>query len=146
VRIKIPKNSIQLVTKAVSQNAPKVMSKVSEVATPVIMKAGTHIKPVADVIAKNPGKTLIGVLGIGVAADDIHQRHSNKVLKKKSEEREMETKRALQKHEAEIQELKVQADKVENLEIINEQLCNAIKETRKGEPDEEVYEDGTTDK
>ena len=93
MRIKIPKNSIQLATKAVTQNAPKIMSKVSEVATPVIMKAGTHIKPVADVIAKNPGKTLLGVLGIGVAADDIHQRHNNKVLKKKSEEREMETQR-----------------------------------------------------
>ncbi len=141
MQIKISKDSIQLAVKTVLQT--KVMSGVREFATPVIMKAGTHIKSAADVVAKNPGKTFLGVLGVGVAADDIHQRHSNKVLKKKSVERESDTQKVLQKHEAEIQELKVQAEKAENLEIINEQLCNAIKETRKDEPDEEVHEDGT---
>lgn len=146
MRIKISKNSIQLVTKTISQNAPKMLSRMSEVATPVIMKASTRLKPAVDVVVKNPGKSLLGALGVGVAADDIYQRHSNKALKKKSAEREIETKAALQKHEAEIQVLKEKAEKAEDLEIINEQLCNVIKKTRKGEPDEEVHEDGTTDK
>ncbi len=77
--------------------------------------------------------------------DDIHQHHANKILKIETAEREATTLNALQKHEAEIQTLKVQAEKAEDLEIINEQLCNAIKKRRE-KSDGEAFEDETTDK
>lgn len=145
MQIKISRNAIRLVSKTFSQNVPKVLSKISETATPAIKNAGTYIKPAVDAMKQNPGKTVLGIFGTLAVADDIHQHRANKILKAETAEREVETLNVLQKHEAEIQTLKVQAEKAENLEIINEQLCNAIKKRRE-EPDGEAFEDETTDK
>lgn len=145
MRIKISGKGIQLAAKAVSKNAPLVMSKVSKVVTPVLTKAEAFVRPAVEVIKRNPEKFATGAVGAVLAADNIHQRHKFNVLKRENAKREVETKEALQKHEAEIVALKVMADKAENLEILNEQLCNVIKQTKKGEVDEEVHEDGTTD-
>lgn len=145
MQIKLPRNTIRLVSKTFSQNVPKALNRISEATIPAIKNAGTYIKPAVDAVKQNPGGTILGIFSTIAVVDDVHQHHANKILMTKTAEREAETQNALQKHEAEIQVLKAQAEKAENLEIINEQLCNAIKK-KKDESDEEVFEDETTDK
>lgn len=147
MRIKISGKTVQSFARMISKNAPDLLSKASKTITPVLKNAGSYAKTVVDFIKRNPGKVTAGVIGTGVVVDDIHQHYINKVQRDGFAKREAETTSALRKHEAEIQSLKVKADKVEDLEIINEQLCQVVKEAKKGGPDEEkeVHEDGTTD-
>lgn len=85
-----------------------------------LKKAGTYVEPVIRIIKKHPVEVTAGVVGTGFVTDDLHQIHRNSVLKKNMEDRNRKTMEDLKKHEAGIQTLKVEADKAENLKIINE--------------------------
>lgn len=111
----------------------------SKTLTPVLKKAGTYVEPVIRVIKKHPVEVTACVVGTGLVADDLHQRHQNSVLKKSIEDRDRKTMEVLKKHESEIQILRGEADKAQNLEIINEQLCNVIR-TQKEDADEKEKE------
>lgn len=109
----------------------------SKALTPAFKKAGTYVKPLFQVIKKHPVETTVCVVGTGLVADDLHQRHQNSVLKKNIEDRDKKTMEVLKKHESEIQILRDEADKVQNLEIINKQLCNVIRAQKEDAVDEE---------
>lgn len=102
-----------------------------------IKEVGPYVEPVIQVIKKHPVEVTAGVVGTGLAADNLHQRHQNSVLKKNMEDHEQKTKEALKKHEAKMQALEVEADKAKKLEIINEQLCEAIKVQKEETDDSE---------
>lgn len=81
----------------------------SKALTLVLKQAGTYVEPVIRIIKKHPVEVTVGVVGTGFVTDDLRQIHRNR-----------KTMEVLKKHEAGIQILKVEADKAENLEIINE--------------------------
>lgn len=109
----------------------------SKAVIPVIKKAGFYVKPLIQVIKKHPVEVTACVVGTGLFADDLHQRHQNNVLKKNMEDRDRKTKEALKKHEVEMQALKVEADKAQNLVNINKQLCEMIKAQKEETDDAE---------
>lgn len=100
-----------------------------------------YAKQAVEFVKKNPGKIAIGAAGVGLAADDIQQR--GKV--KEAEKRTVEIKEALRKNEAKYQSAKEKAEKADELIIINEQLCDALKSVSNGESEDEAQGDRTTD-
>ena len=112
--------------------------------SPAFKKAGTYVEPVVQAIKKHPVEVTAGVIGTGLVADDLHQRHRNSVLKRNIVERERKTREVLKKHEAELQVKKVEADKTEDLIIINKQLCDAIRALKEKADDKEKENTGGT--
>lgn len=125
MRFRIPSETVQKLSKAVKSTRKT---------------AGSFIGPVIRVIKKHPVEVTAGVVGTGIVVDDLRQRREKHNLEKIM----LKTKKVLKKHEAEIRILSAEAEKAKSLEIINEQLFDAIT-TQKEESDEKENKDRATD-
>lgn len=80
------------------------------------------------ILAKNKTKVIAGAIGGSILADDLHTRYKSKQLKKEVDKRNIHTTKVLVKQNAEIKNLESQAEKVPELENVNEQLRKALAE------------------
>ena len=87
-----------------------------------------QINQTVRILAKNKTKVIAGAIGGGILADDLHTRYKSKQLKKEVDKRNIHTTKVLVKQNAEIKNLESQAEKVPELENVNEQLRKALAE------------------
>lgn len=87
-----------------------------------------QINQTVRILAKNKSKVIVGAIGGGILADDLHTRYKSKQLKKEVDKRNIHTTKVLVKQDAKIKILESQAGKVPALENVNEQLKKAIAE------------------
>lgn len=146
-KVKLPKQLLDQVI----QKAPEYKRAISE-GVPVLLKvAGNKLAPVGKVLKEHWPKFLAGGIGCAVVIDDVHQRLKRKQEKNKYEEQEKLVVDCIRKQDIEIKVLKKEADQAATLKALNEQLCDALRESKGGDSlDEEVNKkrdsfDGTTD-
>lgn len=132
---KIPK---QLLDKVI-QKAPEYKKVIGE-GIPVLFDAvRKKLAPMGKVLKEHWPKFLAGGVGGAVVADDIHQRIKRKQEQDRHVEQEIKQAQAIRKQDAEIKALEKETERVDTLEVINEQLCDVLRESKGGDYlDEEI--------
>ncbi len=138
-KVKLPK---QLIDKVI-QKVPEYKKEIGEGVLILLDAAGNKLAPVGKTIKDHWPKFLAFGVGGAVVVDDIHQRSKCKQEQNRHAEQEMRTADSIRKQNSEINVLKKEADRAATLEVLNEQLCDALRESKGGDSfDEEINKKG----
>lgn len=125
-KYKISVQDIQKALMSAWQAAPEYVGVLAKSAAPLF-----------DFVKKHQAKFLVGAALVVLGTDDLRVRHQRKKERAQNEECQAQVSETLQKHEAEIQALKAEAEGAQNLKVINELLCKAVLDLQESEKENE---------